>query len=207
VGLDVHRAARIAAVARGGQVVLSEATSAIAKDALPEGAVLTDLGMHRLEDLGHPERLFQLTGPGLAAEFPPLRSLGNPALLNNLPAELTPIIGRDHELDEVRALVRSSRLVTITGAGGAGKTRLGLHIAEMLDGSGDGVWLVELVAVTSEDAVGRRSARPCGCLRSRGARRWTFCLKSPGQLTDVTPWLVAASELVAWVTSATDAAT
>jgi predicted ATPase len=154
VGLDVHRAARIAAVAHGGQVVLSETTSAIVKDGLPEGAVLTDLGMHRLKDLGHPERLFQLTGPGLAAEFPPLRSLGNPALLNNLPADLTPFIGRDHELDEVRALVRSSRLVTITGAGDAGKTRLGLHVAaEMLDGSGDGVWLVELAAVTSEDAV------------------------------------------------------
>jgi predicted ATPase/class 3 adenylate cyclase/Tfp pilus assembly protein PilF len=154
VGLDVHRAARIAAVAHGGQVVLSEATSAIVKDVLPEGAALTDLGMHRLKDLGRPERLFQLTGPGLAAEFPPLRSLGNPALLNNLPAELTPFIGRDREIDEVRALIRSSRLVTITGAGGAGKTRLALHVAaEMLDGSGDGVWLVELAAVTNEEAL------------------------------------------------------
>jgi predicted ATPase/class 3 adenylate cyclase len=154
VGLEVHRAARVAAVACGGQVLVSETAAALVRDWLPPGAALTDLGSHRLKDLGRPERIFQLHGAGLQAEFPPLRSLGNPALQNNLPAQLSTFIGREREVSEVRALVESSRLVTLTGAGGAGKTRLGLQVAaELLDGSGDGVWLVELAAVTNEDAV------------------------------------------------------
>jgi predicted ATPase/class 3 adenylate cyclase len=154
VGLDVHRAARIAAVAYGGQVVVSETAAALARDALPPGAVFRDLGLHRLKDLGPPVPLFQLSAAGLQAEFPPLRSLGSPLLPNNLPAELTPFVGRDKEMSEILALVGSSRLVTLTGAGGAGKTRLGLQLAaELLDGSGDGVWLVELAAVADEDAI------------------------------------------------------
>ena len=154
LGLDVHRAARIAAVAHGGQVLVSEIAAALVRDGLPPGAGLKDLGVHRLKDLGRPERLFQLCGPGLVAEFPRLRSLGNPALPNNLPAQLATFIGRGHEIAEVRALVEGSRLVTLTGAGGVGKTRLALQVAaELLDGSGDGVWLVELAAVTDQDAV------------------------------------------------------
>jgi len=154
VGLDVHRAARIAAVAHGGQVLVSETAAAMVRDALPAGAALRDLGVHQLKDLGRPERIFQLCGPGLEAEYGPLRSLGNPALLTNLPTQLTAFIGRDRELVEVRALVDDSRLVTLTGAGGSGKTRLGLQVAaDLLDGSRDGVWLVELAAVTSEDGV------------------------------------------------------
>jgi predicted ATPase/class 3 adenylate cyclase len=154
VGLDVHRAARVAAVGHGGQVLVSEAVAVLVRDALPPGASLTDLGVHRLKDLGRPERIFQLQAAGLQARFPPLRSLGNPALANNLPAQLARFIGRDRELAEVRALVESSRLVTLTGAGGCGKTRLALQAAaELLDGSGDGVWLVELAAVTEEGAV------------------------------------------------------
>jgi predicted ATPase/class 3 adenylate cyclase len=154
VGLDVHRAARVAAVGYGGQVLVSEAAAAVVGDALPPGASLRDLGVHRLKDLGRPERVFQLQAAGLQAEFPPLRSLGNPALANNLPAQLATFIGREKELSEVRALVASCRLVTLTGAGGCGKTRLGLQLAAgLLDGSGDGVWLVELAAVTDEDGV------------------------------------------------------
>ena len=154
VGLEVHRAARMAAVAYGGQVLVSEAAAALVRDWLPPGAALADLGGHRLKDLGRPERIFQLRGPGLPAGFPPLRSLGNPALPNNLPAELSAFVGREREVAEVRALVESARLVTLTGAGGCGKTRLGLQVAaELLDGSGDGVWLVELAAVTDQDAV------------------------------------------------------
>jgi len=154
VGLDVHRAARIGAVAHGGQILLSETTAALVRDSLPDGSTLTDLGVHRLKDLGRPERIFQLTAPGLPSEFPALRSLGNPALLNNLPAELSTFVGRAAELKEVRALVESSRLVTLTGAGGSGKTRLGLQAAaELLDGTGDGVWLVELAAVTDAGSV------------------------------------------------------
>jgi class 3 adenylate cyclase len=154
VGLEVHRAARVAAVGYGGQVLVSETAAALVRDALPPGASLQDLGVHQLKDLGRPERIFQLQAEGLQAQFPPLRSLGNPALANNLPAQLATFIGRDRELAEVRALVEASRLVTLTGAGGCGKTRLGLQVAaELLDGSGDGVWLVELAAVSGEDAV------------------------------------------------------
>ena len=142
---------------------MSEAAAVLVRDGLPPGAALADLGVHRLKDLGRPERIFQLTAAGLPAGFPPLRSLGNPALPNNLPAQLSAFIGRDREVAEVRALVESARLVTLTGAGGCGKTRLGLQVAaELLDGSGDGVWLAELAAVTDQDAV---AAAICEALR------------------------------------------
>jgi predicted ATPase/class 3 adenylate cyclase len=154
VGLDVHRAARVAAVAYGGQMLLSQTAAALVRDSLPPNTALRELGAHRLKDLGSPEQIFQLEVAGLQAAFPALRSLGNPALRNNLPAQLATFIGRDRELAELRALIESSRLVTLTGAGGSGKTRLSLQVAaELLDGSGDGVWLVELAAVTDEDAV------------------------------------------------------
>jgi predicted ATPase/class 3 adenylate cyclase len=163
VGLEVHRAARVAAVGHGGQVLVSESAAVLVRDGLPPGAALADLGVHRLKDLGRPERIFQLHAAGLPAGFPPLRSLGNPALPNNLPAQLSAFIGRDREVAEVRGLVESSRLVTLTGAGGCGKTRLGLQVAaELLDGSGDGVWLAELAAVTDQDAV---AAAVCDALR------------------------------------------
>jgi len=154
VGLDVHRAARVGAIAHGGQVLLSETAAALVRDSLPPGAALRDLGAQRLKDLGRPVQVFQLDAAGLPAGFPPLRALGNPALPNNLPAQLSAFIGRDRERSEVRALVESRRLVTLTGAGGSGKTRLALQVAaELLDGSGDGVWLAELAAVADPDAV------------------------------------------------------
>jgi predicted ATPase/class 3 adenylate cyclase len=169
VGLDVHRAARVAAVAYGGQVLLSETSATLVRGSLPPGVALRDLGVHRLKDLGRPEQIFQLDAAGLRAGFPPLRSLGNPALLNNLPAQLAAFIGRDRELAEVRALVRSCRLVTLTGAGGSGKTRLSLQVAaELLDGSGDGVWLVELAAVTDEEAVPRAICQALGIATQPG---------------------------------------
>ena len=154
VGLEVHRAARVAAAGYGGQVLMSEAAAVLVRDGLPPGAALADLGSHRLKDLGRPERIFQLQAAGLPAQFPPLRSLGNPALPNNLPVQLSTFIGREREVSEVRVLVQSSRLVTLTGAGGVGKTRLGLQVAaELLDRSEDGVWVVELAAATDQDAV------------------------------------------------------
>jgi predicted ATPase/class 3 adenylate cyclase len=154
VGLHVHRAARVGAVAHGGQVLLSETAAALVRDSLPPGAALRDLGAQRLKDLGRPEQILQLDAAGLRADFPPLRSLGNPELPNNLPAQLSAFIGRDREMSEVRALVESRRLVTVTGAGGSGKTRLALQVAaELLDGSGDGVWLAELAAVSDGDTV------------------------------------------------------
>ena len=154
VGLDVHRAARIAAVAHGGQILLSATAAALVRDWVLADASLRDLGLHRLKDLGRPEQIFQLQGEGLEFEFPPLRSLDNPELPNNLPAQPASFVGRGVEVAAVRRLVGSARLVTLTGAGGCGKTRLGLQVAaDLLDGSGDGVWLVELASVSEQGAV------------------------------------------------------
>jgi len=152
VGYEVHRAARIAAVGHGGQILLSSASAGLVEDSLPSDSTLRSLGSHRLKDLGRPETIFQLLSPGLQGDFPPLRSLDNPELPNNLPASLGSFIGRVSELQEVRALIQESRLVTLTGAGGSGKTRLALQAAaEFLDGSGEGVWLVELAPVSDPD--------------------------------------------------------
>ena len=151
-GPTVNRVARLLAVAHGGQVVASGTTAALLGDV--DGLSLVDLGSHRLRDLGRPEQVFQLTFGTLPSEFPPLRSLDDPDLPNNLPALLSPFLGRERELDEVRVLVRESRLVTLTGAGGAGKTRLAVQTAaEVLDGTGDGVWLVELAPLSDESQV------------------------------------------------------
>jgi predicted ATPase/class 3 adenylate cyclase len=154
IGLGVHRAARIAAVAHGGQIVVSAATAALLQDLLPADASLRDLGMHRLKDLGRPEQLFQLEADGLPVAFPPLRSLDNPKLLNNLPVQVSSFVGRGAELTELRRLVATRRLVTLTGTGGAGKTRLGLQVAAgLLDGSGDGVWFADLAPLHDPDLV------------------------------------------------------
>ena len=123
VGLEVHRVNRVAAIAHGGQILVSTAAAALVQDSLPAGATLRDLGFHRLKDLGRPEHIFQLEAEGIEAEFSPPRSLDNPALQNNLPAQSARFIGRQRELAEVQRLVESARLVTLTGAGGCGKTR------------------------------------------------------------------------------------
>jgi predicted ATPase len=154
VGYEVHRAARIAAVAHGGQVLLSSAAAGLVEDSLPPRVALRDLGTHRLKDLGRPETLFQLVCDGLQENFAALRSLDNPELPNNLPASLNPFIGREAELVEVRRLVLETRLLTLTGAGGSGKTRLALQVAaELLDGSGEGVWFVELAPISDPSHI------------------------------------------------------
>jgi predicted ATPase/class 3 adenylate cyclase len=154
VGFEVHRAARIAAVGHGGQVLLSSTSASLVGDALPDGVSLRDLGSHRLKDLGGPEIIFQLVTEDLDSDFAPLRSLDNPELANNLPTSLNTFVGRSAELSEVGALIESSRLVTLTGTGGAGKTRLALQAAaELLDGSGEGVWFVDLAPVSDPDQV------------------------------------------------------
>ncbi len=118
VGLDVHRGARISSAAHGGQVLLSETTLSVVRDSMPEGVSYRDLGMHRLKDLGRPQQIFQLVIDGVENDFAPIRSLENPKLRNNLPAQLSSFIGRETQLAEVKALVEDSRLVTLTGAGG-----------------------------------------------------------------------------------------
>ncbi len=116
-GPAVNRTARLEAIAHGGQVVLSQSTAVLVRDALPEGWVLVELGAHRLKDLGREEQVVQLTIPGLPDDFPPLRSLDNPALPNNLPAQSASFVGRAREVAEVRDLVKANRLVTLAGAG------------------------------------------------------------------------------------------
>jgi predicted ATPase len=154
VGLDVHWAARIVAAAHGGQILMSGAAAALLGDSLPTSAFLRDLGLHRLKDLGRLEHIFQLEADGLPGAFPPLRSLDNPKLLNNLPVQASSFIGRDSELAEVRRLLTTSRLVTLTGAGGVGKTRLGLQVAAgLLDGSADGVWFADLAPLDGPELV------------------------------------------------------
>jgi predicted ATPase/class 3 adenylate cyclase/tetratricopeptide (TPR) repeat protein len=148
-GPVVNRVARLEAVAHGGQIVLSGATAELVSQSLRDGAGLRDLGLHRLKDLGRPEHVYQLEAPFLEAEFPPLASLDNPELPNNLPSVVNAFVGRERELSEVRALVGSGRLVTLTGAGGSGKTRLALQVAaELLDTTADGVWFIDLAPVT-----------------------------------------------------------
>ncbi|MGH2359457.1 MAG: ATP-binding protein [bacterium] len=145
VGVDVHRVARICQAAHGGQVLLSEATRNLIEGELPVGATLRDLGPHRLKDLQRPERLYQLLHPGLRDDFPAPKSLDH--LLNNLPQELTSFIGREREMEDVKQLIASTRLLTLVGAGGLGKTRLALQVAaDLVDGYPDGVWLVELAS-------------------------------------------------------------
>ena len=153
-GPTVNRTARLQHVAHGGQIVCSEATAQLAERAGGEGLRFVYLGEHRLKDLGQPERVHQVGDGVLRTDFPPLRSLSNPELMNNLPAQVTNLIGRTEEVEQARELLRGCRLLSMTGAGGVGKTRLALQVAaEMLDGTGDGVWLVELAPVTDPDLV------------------------------------------------------
>jgi predicted ATPase len=148
-GTSVNRAARIMSVAHGGQIVVSAATSELVRDTPVE---LIDLGEHRLRDLGLPERMFQVVGEGLGREFGPVRSLESYS--TNLPAQRTSFVGRTAELAAVRDALADTRLVTLTGVGGVGKTRLAVQTAaELLPSFRDGVWLVDLVPVRDPDQV------------------------------------------------------
>jgi predicted ATPase/class 3 adenylate cyclase len=152
IGLDVHRAARIAATGHGGQIVVGETARRAADAVAPSGTAFRDLGAHRLKDLATPEHLYQLDVAGLPVDFPALRTLD--ARANNLPVQLTSFVGREAEIDAVRELVGRSRLVTLTGPGGAGKTRLALQVAaERLMEHGDGVFVVELAPITDPELV------------------------------------------------------
>jgi predicted ATPase/class 3 adenylate cyclase len=152
MGIDIHRAARIASSAHGGQVVLSDSTRALVSGTLPEGVDLIDLGEHRLKDLAEPERIWQLCIEGLPREFPALKSLDFTP--NNLPTQLTSFVGRDKELAEGLELLNNNRLLTLTGPGGMGKTRLSLQIAaEATDGFKHGVFFVPLAPIVDPELV------------------------------------------------------
>jgi predicted ATPase/class 3 adenylate cyclase len=153
VGFEVSRAARIAAAAHGGQVLVSDATESLVRDALAPGLTLRDLGEHRFKDLVRPQRIYQLVIDGLPESFPTLRSLDSTP--NNLPTQTTTFIGRELELANAVERLQSTRLLTLTGPGGTGKTRLALHLAaDLLERYPDGVWLVELGPVTDPAGVG-----------------------------------------------------
>lgn len=152
VGMVVHRAARISAVGHGGQVLLSEAVATRVDGQLPPKVAIRDLGHVRLKDLSKPEHVYQVLHPDLHERFPALRSLERTP--NNLPQQISTFIGREKEMAEARRLLATSRLVTLVGAGGIGKTRLSLQVgAEVLDGFADGVWLVELASLTDARLV------------------------------------------------------
>ncbi len=160
-GPSLNRAARVMAAAHGGQVLASGVTASLVGDRLPDRVLLVDLGEHRLKDLDAPEHIFQVTDAALDQQFPPLRVLDS--VPNNLSLQYTRFIGRAREMEELTALVPGNRLVTLTGVGGVGKTRLALQLAaEVLHHYPDGVWFVELAGIRDASLVLKRVAVAMG---------------------------------------------
>jgi len=158
-GQDVNRCARLRAITHGGQVVMSAATEALVRRHLPPGASIQDVGQHRLRDLAQPERVYQLNHVDLPNDFPRLRSLDT--FKHNLPLQLTSFVGRETEIEEVKQELHSHHLVTVTGAGGSGKTRLALQAAaDLIDVFENGVWLVDLSPVADQAQIERAVALP-----------------------------------------------
>jgi len=161
IGLDVHHAARVAASAHGGQVVVSESTRGLVEASLPAELSLKDLGLHRLKDLAKSEHLFQLVVDGLPDTFPALRTLDTTP--NNLPTQLTSFVGREGDVIEAKRLLAGTRLLTLTGPGGIGKTRLSLQLAaDLVQSFPDGVYFVPLSAVTDPDLIATAIAQSIG---------------------------------------------
>jgi predicted ATPase/class 3 adenylate cyclase/DNA-binding CsgD family transcriptional regulator len=159
IGPTINRTGRLRDLAHGGQTVLSGTASDLVADRLPTDAWLTELGTHSVRDLPRPERVVQLCHPEICNEFPPLRT-SKAARLHNLPAQLTSFVGRRAEMDEIRRSLIEGRLVTLTGAGGSGKTRLAVEVAGQLTTEfGDGVWCVELSPITDPAIVPATLAR------------------------------------------------
>ena len=166
-GIDVHRAARIADAAHGGQVLVSDATRGLVQHDLPDGASLRDLGEHHLRGLPDPERLHQLAGDGLEADFPPPRAVD--ARPSNLPSPLTSFVGREAEIEEVERLLGGARLLTLTGPGGSGKSRLAVAVAAaLLSQFRDGACFVDLAPVTDPALVPAAVANALGVPEAPG---------------------------------------
>jgi predicted ATPase/class 3 adenylate cyclase len=161
VDINVNRTARIANAANGGQVIVSEATRSLVDRELPEGASFRDLGLHRLKDIAQPEHLHDIVIEGLPSDFPPPRTLD--ARPNNLPAQLTSFVGREEDIAEVRDLLGRTRLLTLTGPGGTGKTRLALQVAaEVITDYPDGAFFVDLSSLTDPALVPSAVAEALG---------------------------------------------
>jgi predicted ATPase/class 3 adenylate cyclase len=151
-GPPVNRVARLLSTGHGGQTLLAQTTCDLCRDCLPDATSLRDLGVHQLKDLARPERVFQLQHPGLPTDFPPLRSLSTHP--NNLPQQLTSFIGREKEITQIEALLAGTHVLTLTGSGGSGKTRLCLQVAaESLEQFPDGAWFVELASLADPGLV------------------------------------------------------
>src|ERR1700688_3192645 len=162
IGPTINRTARLRDLAHGGQTVLSGVTEALVVDRLPADVWLTDLGSHPLRDLPRPERVVQLCHPDLVNDFPPLRT-SKTVVLARLPVQLTSFVGRDAQLTQLRELLAHNRVVTLTGAGGVGKTRLAIQVAAAMAGEfGDGVWWVDLAPITDPELVAVTVARALG---------------------------------------------
>ncbi len=170
VNQPLNRCARLLAVAHGGQVVASDAVEVLVRDALGPEVTFTDLGEHRLRDLTHPVRVFQLRAAGLRTDFPPLRSLD--AFPGNLPRQLTSFVGRREELAGIENALGEWRLVTLTGTGGVGKTRLAVQVAaEVLPRFRDGAWLCELAVASDGEMMGQVIAAELGVSQRPGMSR------------------------------------
>ena len=209
-GPTINRTARLRDLGHGGQTLLSGATEALVLDRLPDDAWLTDLGTHPLRDLPRPERVVQLCHPDLVNEFPPLRIAENCLLPTNLPVQLTSFVGRDAELTQLRELLAENRLVTLTGAGGVGKTRLAIQVARqhcrrvLPTGCGTWIWRRSLTPSWCRSRWRVHS----GCPTSPAAPRWTRCCGSSRDrqmlvvLDNCEHLLDASAELVVAVLSA-----
>ncbi|MDT5353224.1 MAG: hypothetical protein QOJ56_1756, partial [Mycobacterium sp.] len=161
-GPTINRTARLRDLGYGGQTLLSGTTESLVLDRLPGDAWLSDLGSHALRDLPRPERVIQLCHPDLVNEFPPLRA-SKALAATNLPVQLTSFVGRDAQLTQLRELLADDRLVTLTGAGGVGKTRLAIQVAAAMAGEfSDGTWYVDLAPITDPDVVPIAVARALG---------------------------------------------
>ena len=173
---QVDRAQRIMEAAHGGQVLLSQAVALLVAGRLPAEAELADLGSVRLRDLGSPERLYQLVHPSLQRNFPPVHSLETRP--NNLPQQLTSFVGRESELAEIRRRLYKNRLVTVSGVGGLGKTRISLQAAaDVLDDFADGVWFVELAPLDDPRLVPQAVASVLGIKEETGRAVATTLMK------------------------------
>lgn len=173
IGTTINKAARLRDLAHGGQIVLSGAATELAADCLPPNAWLIELGTHRLCDLPRAERVVQLCHPDISVEFPPLR-VAEDAVTGRLPVQLTNFIGRRDEIVELRSLLADNRLLTLTGTGGVGKTRLALQLATMTAAEfAGGAWCVDLAPIPHPDVIGVTIALALGLPISRDVPRST----------------------------------
>lgn len=180
VGTTVNRAARLRDLGHGGQTVLSGTTEDLVLDGLPADAWLTDLGTHDLRDLPRPERVVQLCHPDLRNDFPPLRTRET-VVAQHLPVQFTSFVGREAEIEDVRQILADNRLVTLTGAGGVGKTRLAVQVAASIAGGfGGGVWYVDLAPITDPNLVPATVIRALGLPDQQGSSTMDTLLRFVG---------------------------